>query len=360
MEREKMEFMVVLIDTNLDTHIALSLHPHTTAGDLKCIIEKEHPGAFPDVGAITVDAIKVKRRKVFFHLSELVPVESAFVGLAKKNWSLYVDATVCSNQPEKLKEEVDSVRDVADSLKVENHEDNQGNLSTKSSEKMETCYPKEVIDGNSKSEHCVMSKEEGVHRISTPLIPMSELAQKMCSPGNVADGNNRSEHCTTSKEEGVHGISTPVTPKSEVAQKMCSLEKVVYVHKEEEPLRISPPAAPAASVTGLITRYFPSEYDEVNSRHSPSESHASCEGWSPPKLARKPSKSNAPRHVGPNKLKARSSKSQVGNRVLEAGKCIGNWGSKKKSPVAALCQSKRHRLLAGNPRTIAFEISDSV
>ncbi|GFZ21186.1 COP1-interacting protein 4 [Actinidia rufa] len=82
----------VFIDTNLDTHLATIVSDTDTVYDLKRKIVIEHPKCFPNVGEIKILALKVKRNRNFYHLSDSMLVKSAFDGV-KKSWFLSVDAS---------------------------------------------------------------------------------------------------------------------------------------------------------------------------------------------------------------------------------------------------------------------------
>ncbi|RHN69307.1 hypothetical protein MtrunA17_Chr3g0123261 [Medicago truncatula] len=83
---------VVFIDTNLDTHLALTVSDHDTVSDLKKLIVSEHASCFPKIGQIQIHGIKVKRNGHFYHLSDSMVVRSAFIGV-NKSWFLSVDVS---------------------------------------------------------------------------------------------------------------------------------------------------------------------------------------------------------------------------------------------------------------------------
>ncbi|EHA8587747.1 dentin sialophosphoprotein [Cocos nucifera] len=85
----------VFIDSSLDTHLAMVVSPDDTVADLKRKIRIEHALCFPYVGEITIQAMKVKRRSSFYHLSDLMLVRSAFDGI-KGTWFLHIDASAVS------------------------------------------------------------------------------------------------------------------------------------------------------------------------------------------------------------------------------------------------------------------------
>ncbi|KAG4995546.1 hypothetical protein AAZX31_11G250300 [Glycine max] len=84
---------VVFIDTNLDTHLALVVSDLDTVSNLKKSILSEHPLCFPKIGKIQIHGIKVERKGYFYHLTDSMPVRSAFSGV-KESWFLTVDVSV--------------------------------------------------------------------------------------------------------------------------------------------------------------------------------------------------------------------------------------------------------------------------
>ncbi|XXG88951.1 hypothetical protein AAC387_Pa12g1080 [Persea americana] len=86
----------VFIDTNLDTHLAMIVTALDTVADFKRKILDEHPRCFPDLGQITIHAMKVWRKSCFYHLSDAMLVRSAFLG-SKRAWFVQLDASsTCS------------------------------------------------------------------------------------------------------------------------------------------------------------------------------------------------------------------------------------------------------------------------
>lgn len=71
----------IFVDTNMDTHLALSASPSETIDDLRAKIRKGHLSCFPHLGEIDVGALMVKRKSLFYHLVDSMLVGSAFHGL---------------------------------------------------------------------------------------------------------------------------------------------------------------------------------------------------------------------------------------------------------------------------------------
>eukprot|EP01018_Ginkgo_biloba_P023198 Gb_26787 [translate_table: standard] len=68
----------IFVDTNLDTHLALSASPSDTVGDLRGKIRDGHLSCFPHLGDIDVGALMVKRKSLFYHLVDSMLVDSIF------------------------------------------------------------------------------------------------------------------------------------------------------------------------------------------------------------------------------------------------------------------------------------------
>ncbi|EFH44755.1 CIP4.1 [Arabidopsis lyrata subsp. lyrata] len=85
------EIHCVYVETNLDTRLALPVHKDEIISDFKDKVLKEHKKVFPEIGEIHISALKVKRRRKFYHFSESLNVCKAFDGISR-NWFMYVDA----------------------------------------------------------------------------------------------------------------------------------------------------------------------------------------------------------------------------------------------------------------------------
>ncbi|KAM1300515.1 hypothetical protein ACFX15_011334 [Malus domestica] len=80
----------VFVDTSLGTHLAVAVDPNATVSALKRKIAHEHLLCFNSVGRIEVEALKVKRKGFFYHLSDSMVVRNAF--RVKMNWFVSADA----------------------------------------------------------------------------------------------------------------------------------------------------------------------------------------------------------------------------------------------------------------------------
>ncbi|ONK68617.1 uncharacterized protein A4U43_C05F14010 [Asparagus officinalis] len=95
-ERGSCDEIPVFIDTNIGTHLALSIPPDIKAGDLKRRLEKEHLSCFGNLGEIVVHTLMVKRRSYFYHLPDSLPIKSAFHGI-RRTWFLQMNASMLQN-----------------------------------------------------------------------------------------------------------------------------------------------------------------------------------------------------------------------------------------------------------------------
>ncbi|XP_042487373.1 dentin sialophosphoprotein-like isoform X2 [Macadamia integrifolia] len=82
----------VFMDSNFDTHLLMIVSAQDTVRDLKEKIMIEHPRCFPNIGKISVNALKVKCEGCFYHLSDSMLVKSVFDGFMK-TWILQFDAS---------------------------------------------------------------------------------------------------------------------------------------------------------------------------------------------------------------------------------------------------------------------------
>ncbi|XP_043724229.1 uncharacterized protein LOC122671192 [Telopea speciosissima] len=82
----------VFMDSNFGTHLVMIVAAKDTVRDLKEKIMIEHPCCFPNIGKIIVNALKVKRKGCFYHLSDSMLVRSVFDGFMK-TWFLQFDAS---------------------------------------------------------------------------------------------------------------------------------------------------------------------------------------------------------------------------------------------------------------------------
>ncbi|KAG6384160.1 hypothetical protein SASPL_156040 [Salvia splendens] len=87
------EINSVFIDTNLGTHIAVSVCSSDTVSDLKKKVTVAHMQSFPEIGDIEVHSVKLEQRSNYYHLSDNMLVWTAF-GEVNRNWFLSVTASI--------------------------------------------------------------------------------------------------------------------------------------------------------------------------------------------------------------------------------------------------------------------------
>ncbi|KAL3643728.1 hypothetical protein CASFOL_014543 [Castilleja foliolosa] len=81
----------VFVETNLGTRLAaVPGSPDITAKEFKRELERTHLSCFPEIGRIKVNALKVKKRSRFYHLSESLPLKYAFLD-SNATWFLQMD-----------------------------------------------------------------------------------------------------------------------------------------------------------------------------------------------------------------------------------------------------------------------------
>uniref|UniRef100_A0ACD5V6P7 Uncharacterized protein n=1 Tax=Avena sativa TaxID=4498 RepID=A0ACD5V6P7_AVESA len=79
----------LFLDTDLGTHLALNVVADSTIRGLKSQVAIEHADAFPDLGPVVVKSFQVLRKGVMYHLSDSMPVRSAFAKV-KAGYFLHV------------------------------------------------------------------------------------------------------------------------------------------------------------------------------------------------------------------------------------------------------------------------------
>ncbi|PKA49617.1 4'-phosphopantetheinyl transferase [Apostasia shenzhenica] len=86
----------IFVDTSIGTHLAMTISLHDAISDVKEKIRDEHVLCFKDIGEITIQAVKVRRRGFFYNLADSMPVMNAFDGI-RGSWFIHIDAVpACS------------------------------------------------------------------------------------------------------------------------------------------------------------------------------------------------------------------------------------------------------------------------
>ncbi|KAL6580125.1 hypothetical protein OROMI_008149 [Orobanche minor] len=106
----------VFIHTNLGTRFAAPLSLDTTAIDFKRELEAIHLNCFPEFGSIKVNSLMVKQRSHFYHLSESLPLQYAFLGLNGTQF-LQMDVDLRSTLVHNLSSIVNAVTEKRSKLK---------------------------------------------------------------------------------------------------------------------------------------------------------------------------------------------------------------------------------------------------
>uniref|UniRef100_A0ACD5URN8 Uncharacterized protein n=1 Tax=Avena sativa TaxID=4498 RepID=A0ACD5URN8_AVESA len=79
----------LFLDTDVGTHLALNVAAESTIRALKSQVAMEHADAFPDLGPVVVNSFQVLRKGAMYHLSDSMPVRSAFAKV-KAGYFLHV------------------------------------------------------------------------------------------------------------------------------------------------------------------------------------------------------------------------------------------------------------------------------
>ncbi|XP_078447136.1 uncharacterized protein LOC144716011 isoform X2 [Wolffia australiana] len=91
----------IFVDTSLGTHVALVVSPEETVADFKRKVCIEHAAGFPSFGDVSVLSLKVRRRAIYYHLSDSMLVKTAFNGI-RGTWFLQMDMAPVTDSGKKL------------------------------------------------------------------------------------------------------------------------------------------------------------------------------------------------------------------------------------------------------------------
>ncbi|CAL8994086.1 unnamed protein product [Prunus brigantina] len=218
----------VFIDTSLGTHLAVTVSHHDTVSALKRRIEYEHQSCFTSVGNFTVEALKVKRKGCFYHLSDSMLVKNAFSGV-NKNWFLYADA---SDVPRKrLSNFKDSIP-----LLLEGNERAKEKVTTADQNgsvdfARETSQNLEIGVKHSDNDHCTTSVRETINR------PEREIQEDhgLCSEGyRVPTTQERKEDGSRKESDVQRNVSLEkASPSVKKGQCKTKQRKKETVHLKE-------------------------------------------------------------------------------------------------------------------------------
>ncbi|CAB4264230.1 unnamed protein product [Prunus armeniaca] len=218
----------VFIDTSLGTHLAVTVSHHDTVSAFKRRIEYEHQSCFTSMGNFTVEALKVKRKGCFYHLSDSMLVKNAFSGV-NKNWFLYADA---SDVPRKrLSNFKDSIP-----LLLEGNERAKEKVTTADQNgsvdfARETSQNLEIGVKHSDNDHCTTSVRETINR------PEREIQEdhRLCSEGyRVPTTQERKEDGSRKESDVQRNVSLEkASPSVKKGQCKTKQRKKETVHLKE-------------------------------------------------------------------------------------------------------------------------------
>ncbi|KAM0938650.1 hypothetical protein DsansV1_C22g0170191 [Dioscorea sansibarensis] len=92
LEEEEEEEQALFVESNLGTHLAISVPPDFTVALLKGKLAYEHFICFPDFGEIKVQKVMVKQKSVLYQLPDSMVIKCAFQGLSN-SWFIHMEAT---------------------------------------------------------------------------------------------------------------------------------------------------------------------------------------------------------------------------------------------------------------------------
>ncbi|PQQ05476.1 uncharacterized protein Pyn_10544 [Prunus yedoensis var. nudiflora] len=186
----------VFIDTSLGTHLAVTVSHHDTVSALKRRIEYEHQSCFTSMGNFTVEALKVKRKGCFYHLSDSMLVKNAFSGV-NKNWFLYADA---SDVPRKrLSNFEDSIPFLLEGNERAKEKVTTADQNGSVDFARETSQNLKIGFKHSDNDHCTTSVRETINR------PEREIQEdhRLCSEGYGVPTTQECKEDSSRKESDV-------------------------------------------------------------------------------------------------------------------------------------------------------------
>ncbi|XP_010252787.1 PREDICTED: uncharacterized protein LOC104594263 [Nelumbo nucifera] len=368
----------VFADTSLGTCMSMAVSPDITTGDLKRKFEKEHQICFPNLGEIKVHALMVKRNSFFYHLSDFMPIKNVFHG-PKGAWFLRVEANP-ANGSDKSCQSKSLVAKVSDCIS-----DDSNVTSSQIPKKHISCLSKNKRKDKARERRerykCF---EDVLEELLMPVYNSRKKKRKLKEKRFIED-----------TADGMHKRSLGAI---EEAPGVCSKgesgdfgenEKDDRAHVSETTIRAVPSVSSSevASITDIITRYFP-QFDEVNQFECPpnsggveddeargtnqvhqdelltakDECHSKsqvqnapqCMPKTPPRILQLP----LPAKPSPGDPLPEFGRTEVGKRLLLAANNLGISATKKN---AVLSNSGKVLLSNSSPlvRSIVFDISDS-
>ncbi|KAL6313791.1 hypothetical protein AAG906_010210 [Vitis piasezkii] len=353
----------VFTDTNMGTHVALSVSPNITSGDFMRELEKTHFNCFPELGEIRVYGLMVKRKSCFYHLPESVPIKHAFQGL-KGTWFLHTEASSLGGS---------DLSGLSNHVTVEtrNHTYDGSNVTDPMEPKSYTAIA--VRDKNKskgkrrriKRYHCLKAVLWGLLR--TVYFSRKSRRKRVKKNRSLActvspSAKERSGFCTSGNEE---------------EHRKEWISKVVECPSES--------SSEVVSVSGIIERYF-SNFDGMNHFGSPSSSEVNSRvicSWSNEQLKVTTDGNHSNIQIGttplfttktparetpfslstnprPGTSRDKLEITEVGKRLVMASNTLGISSSKQR-PAISISRFKDGKLLGLDSslvRSMVFEMSD--
>ncbi|XP_072963245.1 uncharacterized protein [Typha angustifolia] len=214
----------VFVDTNLATHLAVPVPPNITVGELKSILARDHFSCFPELGEIKVTSLMVKRRSLFYHLSDVMPLKVVFVGSAD-TWFLHMDAFPLMNM-HREETTVHSMEKLSSMQISSNHRTGTSNPSTSvASQKLKSSRrPKWFID---RHEHDTTMQCNLNQETEDSVSDISDITNCSKSASNIRSGDlnakckaasSRRNHFTCNAEK-LNVLSLPSFSRKENSKK---------------------------------------------------------------------------------------------------------------------------------------------
>ncbi|XP_068327523.1 uncharacterized protein [Pyrus communis] len=164
----------VFVDTSLGTHIAVTIDPNDTVSALKRKIEHEHLLCFTRAGKIEVEALKVKRKGFFYHLSDSMVVRNAF--RVNNNW--FVSADAKDVRGKRLSNFNDSMPLLLEGNKRAEEKVNIADQAGSVDSARETSKQLEIGFKSSGIDHCATSSDETGNRLEPEIQEDHSLRSK--------------------------------------------------------------------------------------------------------------------------------------------------------------------------------------
>ncbi|KAJ0988220.1 hypothetical protein J5N97_006576 [Dioscorea zingiberensis] len=256
-ERERPLF----VDSNLGTHLAISVSPDITVTLLKDKLACEHVHCFPNFGDIKAHKLMVKRKSFLYHLPDSMVIKYAFQGLSC-SWFIHMETTnLFETQEVSLPSElqqttVHGTHQKAEPLKVNSNASSRQLLIFQDQRKESSTIHKGLTETGVLASDVKKNRD---HYASGGSLKETAVGESACS----AKGMKISE-----PDSGLHlnkrkHKKDDNTPEFQVSDENGKQHLSKYMNS----CRTVTPSCSLSentSITGIIFRYF-SESDEVSS-----------------------------------------------------------------------------------------------